>query len=231
MVAKRTAKSKTRRSIVQGKSPAAKREIARKAGLQKTAARAAASRTERNRTTPKSSGLATAAALVRGAATGVLSAVTGHLPWSKDENDPFVLLEADHRRFEDLLAQGVKTTQRAAKRRTQLLTTLAAELNVHELLEEKILYPALRSHKETAAIVLEGYEEHHVADVVLEELRVLATGHEKWGAKFKVLKESLEHHIEEEESRMFRLARGVLDARARKSMAARMKALKCDLIG
>jgi hypothetical protein len=228
-MAKRTGKSKT--PVTRGKSPAAKQAITRKAGLRKAAARTAASRAERNRTTPKSSGLATAAALVRGAAAGVLSAVAGHLPGSKDENDPFVLLEADHRRFEDLLAQGVKTTQRAAKRRTALLTTLAAELNVHELLEEKILYPALRSHKEAAAIVLEGYEEHHVADLVLEELRVLATSDAKWGAKFKVLKESLEHHIEEEESRMFRIGRGVLDAGARKGMAARMKALKSELAG
>jgi hemerythrin-like domain-containing protein len=45
----------------------------------------------------------------------------------------------------------------------------------------------------------------------------------------QALKESLEHHIEEEESRMFRIARAVLSQEALNDLGARMKALKAEL--
>ena len=156
-------------------------------------------------------------------------AVAERLPWAKDENDPIVLLETDHRRFEALLKQGEETTERAVKRRTQLLKSLTAELNLHELIEEKVLYPALESHAEAREIVLEGYQEHHVADLLVKELQALARDDERWGAKFKVLKENIEHHIEEEESQMFRTARALLSREELGAIGARMKALKAEV--
>jgi hypothetical protein len=72
--------------------------------------------------------------------------------------------------------------------------------------EEKILYPALQSHPAAHEIVLEGFEEHHAADLIVKELQDVATNDEQWGAKFKVLKENIEHHIKEEEGQMFRIA-------------------------
>ncbi len=146
--------------------------------------------------------------------SGAVAAMIRLLPWARDEADPIALLEVDHRRFESLFEQGAATTPRAVKRRTELLAALTAELNVHELIEEKVLYPALASVKAARAIVLEGSQEHHVADVLLKELHRMPKSDERWGAKFKVLQESIEHHIEEEERRMFPIARGVLDREA-----------------
>ena len=151
------------------------------------------------------------------------------LPWAKVQNDPIVLLEADHRRFEKLLEQGEKTTERGAKRRGELLNTLTAALDVHEAIEEKILYPALKPHAEAHDIVLEGYQEHHVADLIVRELHQLARDDEKWGAKFKVLKENIAHHIEEEERNMFPTARAVLTNDELNDLGVRMQALKADL--
>jgi hemerythrin len=155
--------------------------------------------------------------------------VARRLPWASDESDPIVLLEADHRRFEELLEEGQGTTERGTKRRGQLLNTLTAALNVHEAIEEQVLYPALKPHAETHDIVLEGYQEHHVADLLIRELRRLAKDDEKWGAKFKVLEESLAHHIEEEERKMFPTARGVLTAEELDELGSRMRALKAKL--
>jgi hypothetical protein len=73
------------------------------------------------------------------------------------------------------------------------------------------------------------YQEHHVADLLVKELHTLAKDNETWGAKFKVLKESLEHHIEEEESRMFRAARAVLSRDELRALGTRMKALKAEM--
>jgi hypothetical protein len=173
--------------------------------------------------------LAAAATLVRGAAAGAVAAIARRLPWAGDETDPIVLLESDHRRFETLLKEGEETTERGVKRRSELLQTLTGALTVHEAIEERILYPALKAHEEATEIVLEGYQEHHVADLVINELHQLSRDDEKWGAKFKVLKESLEHHIQEEEGEMFRIARAVLTREELTGLGARMKSLKSEL--
>ena len=158
--------------------------------------------------------------------SGAVQAAAGSFLWSTDENDPLALLETDHRRFEGLMKKGEETTERAVKGRTALLDTLTAALDVHELIEEKILYPALKAHAETREIVLEGFQEHHVADVLVKELHQVAKDDEQWGAKFKVLQESLEHHIKEEEGTMFPGARKVLSAAELRELGARMRKLK-----
>ena len=105
-----------------------------------------------------------------------------------------------------------------------MLDTLTAELRAHELVEERVLYPALESHPEAREIALEGFQEHHVANVIVEELHRAAADEEQWGAKFTVLKESLEHHIDEEEDEMFRTARGLFSQDELDEMGARMAA-------
>jgi hemerythrin-like domain-containing protein len=164
---------------------------------------------------------------VRGALAGAVAVVADRLPWTANaEPDAIALLETDHRRFEDLMKQGEETTERARTTRRELLDTLTRELNAHELAEEKVLYPALKEHPEAKDIVLEGYQEHHVADILVRELHAVATDDERWGAKFKVLKESLEHHIQEEEGTMFRTARAVFSHEELHEMGARMQKLK-----
>ena len=142
----------------------------------KTAARAAGTRQVKARRVPRPTALESATAMVSGAVASMVRL----LPWARDEADPIALLEADHRRVEALFEAGAATTARAVKRRTQLLASLTAELNVHELIEEQVLYPALARHKAARAIVLEGSQEHHVADVLLKELRRMPKSDERW---------------------------------------------------
>ena len=168
------------------------------------------------------------AASVRGTVAGAIAAVSGGLQRGSAQPDAIELLEAEHRRFEELLKQGEETTERARKTRRELLRTLTEALNAHELMEEKVLYPALQSHPEARAIVLEGYEEHHVADLIVEELHAVATDDEAWGAKFKVLKENIEHHIEEEEGEMFRTARALFSREELRDLARKMLAVRAS---
>jgi hemerythrin-like domain-containing protein len=165
-------------------------------------------------------------AIARGRAAGAVAAVARRLPGHADEADPIALLEQDHRRFEALLTEGEETTERALKKRRELLKTISAALKRHEQMEEKILYPALKPHAEARDLVLEGYQEHHVADVIVRELQALPPGDERWGAKLKVLKENLEHHIQEEEGQMFPIARAVLDGESLEAIGRRMKGMK-----
>ena len=104
--------------------------------------------------------------------------------------------------------------------------TLKAELTIHERIEEEIFYPALKSHPKAKDIVLEGYEEHHVVDEIMGELEATDVTDETWGAKFKVMKENIEHHIEEEEGDMFKQARQVFDDDELEDLGRRMQELK-----
>ena len=155
------------------------------------------------------------------------SAVAKRMSWG-GAGDAIDLLEADHRRLEGLFDEGKQTTARSGRRRTELLATITSELTVHELIEEKVMYPALKSHAEARDIVLEGYQEHHVANVVLKELQGLPTSDERWKPKFKVFTESIEHHIQEEEGEMFKTARSVMSRAQLDELGARMRAMKAQ---
>ncbi|HJP70705.1 MAG TPA: hemerythrin domain-containing protein [Candidatus Limnocylindria bacterium] len=140
--------------------------------------------------------------------------------------DALSLLKADHDKVKKMLAEGEKTTERGEKTRTELFETLKAEMMLHERIEEEIFYPALKEHPKAKDIVLEGYEEHHVVDEIMGELEATPVTDETWGAKFTVMKENIEHHIEEEEGDMFKQARQVFDADELQQLGERMAELK-----
>src|SRR3979409_2746289 len=95
------------------------------------------------------------------------------------------------------------TTERGVKTREEKWNKLLKELTIHENIEEEIFYPALHEHPRLKDIVLEALEEHHLVDDIVEQLKDTPFDDEHWSAKFKVTKENVEHHIEEEESPMF----------------------------
>ena len=138
------------------------------------------------------------------------------------------LLEDDHKKMRKLLEELESTTERGVKTRGELYATIKGELMVHEAIEEEIFYPALKEHPKAEDIVLEGYEEHHVVDVVMAELEGLPVDDEAWGAKAKVMKENVEHHMEEEEGEMFKQARSVFDRSELDDLGERMAARKAS---
>ena len=140
--------------------------------------------------------------------------------------DAITLLKTDHEKVAGIFEQLEPTTERAIKTREELFARLKQELDVHAHIEETILYPVLKQEAETRAITLEGVEEHHVIKTLLRELEAMQVGSEKWTAKLKVLQESVEHHVEEEESDMFKGAREVLSKEQLETLGARMEAEK-----
>ncbi len=136
------------------------------------------------------------------------------------------MLERDHVKVKALLARLDSTTPRATVTRRQLFNRVKAELTVHETIEEEIFYPALRSHPRAKDIVLEGIEEHNVVDNLLGELTDLSSSDETWGAKSTVMRENVEHHIEEEETSMFVKARQIFDRSELEALGKRMAARK-----
>ena len=143
--------------------------------------------------------------------------------------DAISLLEEDHRKMKKLLSDLESTTERGVKTREELFATVKEELTVHETIEEEIFYPALKEHPKTKEITLEAYEEHHVVDMVMAEIEGVPYDDERWGAKFKVMKENIEHHIEEEEGEMFKQARQVFGDDELEALGEEMKARKEQL--
>ena len=133
------------------------------------------------------------------------------------------MLTEDHDKMKKLLSELETTTERGVKTRAELFSTIKGELTIHEVIEEEIFYPALKSHPKAKDIVLEGYEEHHVVDLLMGELEALPVEDESWGAKALVMKENVEHHIEEEEGEMFKTARSVFDKGELEDLGARME--------
>jgi predicted DNA-binding protein len=140
--------------------------------------------------------------------------------------DAIALLKADHDKVKGLLNELESTTERGVKTRTELFATIKGELTLHEIVEEEIFYPELKAHPKAKDIVLEGYEEHHVVDLLMGELEALDVSDETWGAKAIVMKENIEHHIEEEEGEMFRTARQVFEAAELEDLGQRMEQRK-----
>src|SRR6188508_677489 len=140
--------------------------------------------------------------------------------------DAIALLKADHDKVKDLLAELESTTERGVKTRTELFATIKGELTVHEIIEEEIFYPELKAHPKAKDIVLEGFQEHHVVDLLMGELEALDVSDETWGAKALVMKENIEHHIGEEEGEMFTTARRVFDRQELDDLGQRMEARK-----
>jgi hypothetical protein len=220
-MAKKRAKTAARRRS----TPATGARRARKPAPRRRTTRTARPRVDGTRAASR---LGTTAETIGHAIGRTVRAVTDLRSWGDGHPEAIALLERDHRRLEDLLKKGEDATARGVRERTELLDTITAELNAHELIEEEILYPALKPHAAARDIVLEGYQEHHVADLLVKELHALPPSDERWDAKFKVLKENIEHHIEEEEGEMFRTARRVLTREELEALGERMAAKKAD---
>jgi len=142
--------------------------------------------------------------------------------------DALTLLTDDHGKVKKLLRDLEATSDRAIKTRQTLFEKVKSELTVHEFIEEEIFYPELKAHPKAKAIVLEGFEEHNVVDTLMGELSDLAFDDETWIAKFTVMKENIEHHIEEEEGEMFTKARSVFDRAELEDLGSRMDQRKAE---
>jgi len=137
--------------------------------------------------------------------------------------DAFQLLKADHRKVAQLFDQLESADGRA---KLQVFEQIRTELELHTLIEETIFYPALEKPKETHDLTLEAYEEHDVVKKLLRELSGARSANDEWEAQAKVLRENVEHHVEEEENELFPKAEDALSEDELDTLGDRMAAEK-----
>lgn len=122
------------------------------------------------------------------------------------------MLKEDHKTVRQLFRQFHATSETAYQTRKKIGDHIISELEQHSSLEEQIFYPAVdaKSKDKGRKHVAEAYEEHALMKQLMNELKRADPSERKYAAKFKVLCDVVEHHVKEEEGRIFPEAKKVL---------------------
>ena len=113
--------------------------------------------------------------------------------------DPVTLLKQDHREAKQLLKR--LTTMRPGKRRKQTVTKLTQALQLHMQLEERLVYPLVRTDVGVEPVE-EAAVEHGLARDGLRKLNEL-TDAPGFGAAVAMVTAGINHHVKEEEHEVF----------------------------
>lgn len=119
-------------------------------------------------------------------------------------------LKKEHRQVQSMLDEMTRESGTSVSRRKELLSEFEREIQGHMTGEEHVFYPLLQKSGDARSRALESEEEHNVTKVLLGQLRQTSPDNERWLAKARVLKEMVNHHIEEEENELFKSAQKIL---------------------
>ncbi len=137
--------------------------------------------------------------------------------------DAIVLLKNEHREIRKSFRAFEDAGDRAEARKGQLVDRIIELLTIHTYLENEVMYPQVRELlPDVEDDVLESYEEHHVADVLVMELSAMKPSDERFDAKTTVLIENVEHHMTEEEDEWFPKVRAGLGRKQLQEIGAEM---------
>ncbi|PXX71278.1 hemerythrin HHE cation binding domain-containing protein [Nocardia tenerifensis] len=141
--------------------------------------------------------------------------------------DAIVLLREDHRAIRKLFRDFEKAGHDAHATKGKVVDKIIKALTVHTYLENECMYPEVRKLlPDLEDDILESYEEHHVADVLVSELAAMKPDDEHFTAKTTVLIENVDHHIDEEEQEWFPKVREQLGRKQLQDIGARMLELR-----
>ncbi|NLC54986.1 MAG: hemerythrin domain-containing protein [Erysipelothrix sp.] len=119
-------------------------------------------------------------------------------------------IKKEHDEFRTLIK---KIEDAKGSQKKELFEELYAKLIGHHESEEHVLFTDVKrkSDEKGKDVVMEMIEEHSLAAYQFSVIQKTAIDNETWDAKFSVLKEVLTHHMDEEESELFKQAKKVLD--------------------
>ena len=137
--------------------------------------------------------------------------------------DAIVLLKDEHKQIKKAFRDFEKAGEKAYAAKGKVVDRIIELLTVHTYIENEVMYPRVRELlPEVEDDVLESYEEHHVADVLVMELSTMKPDDERFTAKTTVLIENVDHHIDEEEKEWFPKVREGLGRKTLQELGADM---------
>jgi hemerythrin-like domain-containing protein len=123
------------------------------------------------------------------------------------------VIKKEHREAAAMLDQAQKC-EPGDQKMVELAKRIEYALSTHVQIEERLFYSRLRKgaeEEEQLVDVYEAYTEHDVAAHLIALLKSGRKPDEKFKAEVQVLGESIKHHVKEEESTVFAIARKLLD--------------------
>lgn len=122
-------------------------------------------------------------------------------------------IKEEHESFREKMA---KIEAATGNKKKEIFRELYAEIHGHHEAEEKVIFPMVKekTDKEDMEIVQEMIEEHSLGSYQFSVLERTSVDNETWGAKFSVLKEVLDHHMEEEEDEFLPMAKKLIPKEA-----------------
>jgi hemerythrin-like domain-containing protein len=129
------------------------------------------------------------------------------------------LLEQQHEKVKKALGQLVEGSGDAKA----ILKDVADDLSAHMAIEQQLFYPTVLSIKKD--LVNESYEEHSMAELALKRLLRTDPSSDLFKARATVLKELIEHHVEEEEHDLFPAVEKALDRETLETLGTKMEML------
>lgn len=145
---------------------------------------------------------------------------------SQTTMDVVELLKQDHETVESLLSE-VKSEQ--GGKRLEVLKTIRREFLLHSDVEEQIVYPAYKEcmdSREARVDVAESVDEHRLVKELIEQMLDLDPGSVQFDGKLKLLRESIQHHVKEEEQKMFPEMRQECSEDQLRTLARRVEEMK-----
>ncbi len=138
------------------------------------------------------------------------------------------LLKQQHREVAELFEEFGGAGEKAEKTRERICRQISDQLAIHATIEEKLFYPESKQAN-TEEILRESVEEHLSMKRILADLMEAGPGDAQFDAKMKVLKEQVEHHVEEEEKELFPKVRKDLSREELDDLGSRMQQMAEDL--
>jgi hemerythrin superfamily protein len=120
-------------------------------------------------------------------------------------NEAITQLTEDHARVKKMFKQYERLAKEEAEgtERSELAAMICAELIVHSTAEEEIFYPAAREALEEPDLIDEAEIEHASAKDLIAQIQACEPDDSRFDALVKVLGEYINHHVEEEEGKIF----------------------------
>jgi hemerythrin superfamily protein len=130
--------------------------------------------------------------------------------------DAIAMLMADHKKVKKLFSDFEKLKEEGSDEdKSAIVDLICNELKIHTELEEEIFYPAVRKAIEDSDLMDEALVEHCGAKSLIAQLEGASPDDDLYDAKVTVLGEQIDHHVEEEERKMFpRAKKARVDTRA-----------------
>ncbi|MGZ3237936.1 MAG: hemerythrin domain-containing protein [Burkholderiaceae bacterium] len=121
------------------------------------------------------------------------------------KHDAISVLSEDHKQVQAMFKQFEKLTghKNNEDKKKELVQEICVALTIHTKAEEELFYPVAREAISDREMLDEAYVEHASAKELIKQLQTMRPGEDFYDAKVLVLGEYINHHIKEEESKIF----------------------------